>query len=537
MSFEGLVMVLCADCASGAGDGVDDLARQARDACPGAEVRVLLHPCSRPSEFQAALRSLEGEALVLLACGDAAAVEGLRRAAAGAGFDPHGVRSTDARRLSAGGPAPDGARTRARLCALARRALAYPGAHPDQVALRLPGLTENVSRRGLLGMLRPQYRLVPRVDPARCAVDLGCRFCRGACPSRALCFKGGRVEVLAVRCSGCGACVPACRFEAVRFPTWTTEELAAELSGLLDSDGTPAVMFACEPALRASAESAEPPDADWETVALPCLERLDARLILQAAAGGRRVAVRACPGACAHGCRLDGVRRAVAFSRRVLAAAGRPRAVRWFPEEGGGGPPLPAEASSPAPGVPPGTPAPDAAAPPSLAGLVARLLPAGSGGVAPIEGGFVPFGVVSAGARCTFCGVCAARCPAGALGLSASAGETVLTFEHGRCVACGFCVRDCPERALRLWRAADLSALASGPRALARASVARCEGCGAELGPEPLRDRVAAGAVLCPRCRIGRQLRSLAPGKEAAPPAGDPLAARHPFAENRVETV
>lgn len=153
----------------------------------------------------------------------------------------------------------------------------------------------------------------------------------------------------------------------------------------------------------------------------------------------------------------------------------------------------------------------------------------------PIEGGFVPFGVVSAGARCTLCGVCAARCPAGALRLTASGGENALTFEHGRCVACGFCVRACPEGALRLGRAVDAAALASGPRALGRATVPRCEGCGAELAPDPLRRRAGAGDGLCPRCRIGRQLRALQPG-ETAPSVAAPLAAHRPFAENRTKT-
>lgn len=296
MSFEGLVIGICGDCASGAGAAAADLAQEAGEACPGAEVRVLERPCSPPSELQAALLALEGDALVLLACRDAEAVEALRRA------------------------------------------LAYPGADPDQIVLRLPGLDENVSRRGLLGLLRPQYRVVPRVDSGRCAAALGCRFCRGACPRRALAFDGGAAQVVPVRCSGCGACVPACRFGAIRFPTWTAEELSAELSGLLEAGATAGVMFACEPALAATTAAGEPPADGWESVALPCLGRLDARLILQAAAGGADVRVRACPGACPHGCRLDGVRRAVAFSRRVLAAAGRPRAVRWFPElpeEGG----------------------------------------------------------------------------------------------------------------------------------------------------------------------------------------------------------
>lgn len=530
MRFEGLVIVVCGGCASGAGTAAGDLARQAGAACPGAAVRVLEHPCARPSELQAALQALEGDALVLLACGDPEATEALRRAAAGAGFDPHGVACADSRRLGGEGPVSRGGRTRSRLRALGRRALAYPGVHPDQVVLRLPGLGAAVSRRGLLGLLRPQYRLVPRVDAGRCAASLGCRFCRGACPCRAVGFDGGVAEVVAVRCSGCGACVPACRFEALRFPGWTAEELAAELSGLLDAGAVPAVMFACEPALREMADAGEPPG--WETVALPCLERLDARLLLQAAFAGCDVAVRACPGACPHGCRLVGVRRAVAFARRVLAAAGHPRTVRWFPGEAREAP-LPADVSAPPRETSPSGADRDGATPRSLAGLVAELVSTAPRGVAPIEGGAVPFGIVSADHRCTLCGVCASRCPTGALRLAASGGGTALEFEHRRCVACGFCVRDCPERALRLRRAADPAALASGPRALARAFVARCGDCGAELAPDPLRDRAGAGAALCPRCRIGRQLRALPRGKTVGATGAPPLPARRTFAENR----
>jgi ferredoxin len=49
-------------------------------------------------------------------------------------------------------------------------------------------------------------------------------------------------------------------------------------------------------------------------------------------------------------------------------------------------------------------------------------------------------------ANCTQCGICARRCPVGALKMK----EETVAFHAGRCIGCGLCVTACPADALKL---------------------------------------------------------------------------------------
>jgi ech hydrogenase subunit F len=51
-------------------------------------------------------------------------------------------------------------------------------------------------------------------------------------------------------------------------------------------------------------------------------------------------------------------------------------------------------------------------------------------------------------ASCVFCGICARRCPCGAIDVSREG--KVLAVEHLRCTSCGVCVDACNKRSLSL---------------------------------------------------------------------------------------
>lgn len=83
---------------------------------------------------------------------------------------------------------------------------------------------------------------------------------------------------------------------------------------------------------------------------------------------------------------------------------------------------------------------------------------------------------------CTFCGICVAACPTGALALAGNgtgpAGYTLSLRAH-RCTACGLCEKACREAAIRIRETMELAEWCSPEPALAAsANGVRCRTCG-----------------------------------------------------------
>lgn len=70
------------------------------------------------------------------------------------------------------------------------------------------------------------------VDTQKCS---GCRVCISACPYKAITFGAGEKvsKVNDVLCRGCGTCVAACPSGAIKGNHFTTEEIFAEIEGIL----------------------------------------------------------------------------------------------------------------------------------------------------------------------------------------------------------------------------------------------------------------------------------------------------------------
>lgn len=480
--FAGVGFLLC-DCCGDGGADVAAVAEAVRQACPGAGARVVAQPCRRRDALMEALSALEdeGRTIVVGACADEGRLAFIREAIAWR--SPRAPRALVADvRGPAGAPLPGRSRLLARFRGLGWRALAHAAAAPAPMAIRVRRQRHR-EEDGPLAIARPDYGVVPRVDPQRCLAGRGCRFCLGSCPENALLALGECVQMLSYRCQGCGGCVASCRFGAVDYPMWSAAECLAEISGLMAGPGAPrTLVMGCPYVLAAMPERERWPEG-VEAVALPCLARLDPLLLLHAGLLGAVVVVVDCSGACGRHLAVRRPRRAVTFAGRVLEAGGRPGAVRWAaPEEaadGGWLKSLGGDARAPA------APASAIAAPfpwtaPALAELVARCL--GGAGDVRLSGGDVPFGWVEARpGLCTGCAACAHRCPTQALRVVESAGSASLEFAHDRCVACGFCVAACAPRALSMRRM--LAAEWLGRRAVLARWPRRAEAGLSETGP------------------------------------------------------
>jgi heterodisulfide reductase subunit A len=70
------------------------------------------------------------------------------------------------------------------------------------------------------------------IDPEKCS---GCKVCLDLCPYKAINFDEAKkiAQVNEVLCKGCGTCVAACPSAAIKGKHFTTEEIIAEIEGVL----------------------------------------------------------------------------------------------------------------------------------------------------------------------------------------------------------------------------------------------------------------------------------------------------------------
>lgn len=72
---------------------------------------------------------------------------------------------------------------------------------------------------------------IAEVDEKKCT---GCGKCLGSCQYGAIVRSRDKVTVLESVCNGCGACLASCPQEAIKLGNWGSEQLIAQVSGLLE---------------------------------------------------------------------------------------------------------------------------------------------------------------------------------------------------------------------------------------------------------------------------------------------------------------
>ncbi|MDR7415445.1 MAG: 4Fe-4S binding protein [Armatimonadota bacterium] len=437
--------------------------------------------CEFPERLVRLLRSHPADRGVLALCGVWALPEDVRVALRGAGKDPEAFFALDP---WSGQDSEAGAE---RAALLIRAALArvrvWPGTVPANLA---PYLPERLSRRTLLRFPPVAYRVVPRVERDRCRAADGCAACEGSCPVDALRVAEGRVVLDRTKCTGCAACVEACPHEAVVFPGYMGEEVAAHVEALLDPTvgppGPRGIVYVC-----AGVPWDPSWDARWLPVPVACVSSLPVSWILAPLLrGASSVAVAPC--ACKRGEGARGVLEArLEFCRAYLGGLGlgerriHGALLSVAPHE---------EPALPRCGDGEGT---LFGTGPEAASRVLRLLADVAGRAAWVEHPASPLGLVEIDAgTCTGCGMCAARCPTDALSFVQD-GEAVLRWDPARCTGCGQCTGVCPEierGAIRARRAVDVAELRRGVRTVYREEVVRCVACGAPVAPRRMLERV-----------------------------------------------
>jgi ferredoxin len=382
--------------------------------------------------------------------------------------------------------------------ALARFRVA-PEVGGQHLAFRFRRAPQRLSRRRLLALSRPAAVLVPAPHGRRCVALYGCRQCADVCSRGAIVVSDDGVRIDRQRCDGCGLCVAGCPAGALSLPGAAAPEMAAALRALLaegrDSGVGPVVAFACPPAFR-RLQTAPASERTLPASTLPCeVPSLGVAVptlaVLALALGARRVLLLGCADDCrSHGGR-EALHRQLPALRSALRSLGHDDGVIDLTEADALGRVDLREAdrgqAASAAGWPPYTGVVSLGF--ALA-LLARRRGAPSDAEVAVAG--LPAGLVSVNPeRCSLCGLCAVRCPTGALRLNAREGEARLEMTAAACAGCGLCVSACPEHAISVRRQFPVAELLEPRRELMASGMDVCVRCGAAIAPTALRLAVA----------------------------------------------
>ncbi len=412
----------------------------------------------------------------------------------------------------------------------------FKGIHRDRLKVHFLRPEGEISRRELLKLVLPHYEVVPFIEPNLCRGHQECRLCLDTCPLKAVRAEVGQVTIDTTVCSGCGACVEACPYRAIFYPTFSLEELDKEIEGLLLSKE-----IALEPRIIAAICQNCWPTSDQDGVAglsypvsilplrVPCLAMVSPWLILRAF-DMRAQGFALISGKCRLGFGSSRWQESIQFIQGLFNCWDiEPERIRVFEvtEDKPGGVEqglsqfaekmarlgaIPLSMSEP-------TLVPEEGLRlPALVKGMRNKVRSSSKGVILTEA--VPFGKVELDdSRCTGCGLCALNCATGALTVSSNEEADVyqLFFKHDACVACGRCVEVCPEKCLCLERILELDRIGSSAIVLFEDIIVRCSECGSPIGSRAMMDNIRTKVLtagqsfpsqfeLCPMCKTKAQL-------------------------------
>jgi len=406
------------------------------------------------------------------------------------------------------------------LAAALARFRAAPEVEGQHLAFRFRRVPERVSRRRFLALSRPAAVLIPAPHGRRCVAAYGCRECATVCSREAITVTENGVRIDRQRCDSCGLCVARCPAGALSFPGGAAPEMAAALRALLararDPGAVPVVVFACPPAFRGLQGAS---GSGWKLPAstLPCeVPNLGAAVptlaVLALALGARRVLLLGCGDDCrSHGGR-EALHRQLPALRNVLRSLAEEDGaidvtdVDEFARVGVRGPYSRKAVSEPD--------RPSDSGPQRFAvslgyalALLARRRGAPPDTELTVAG--LPAGLVSVNSdRCSLCGLCATRCPTGALRLNTREDVVRLEVTAAACAGCGLCASACPEHAISVLGRLPVAELLEPRREVMVSQMDVCVRCGAGIAPTALRLAVAkrlgrpGTAPVCADCSL-----------------------------------
>ena len=341
-----------------------------------------------------------------------------------------------------------------------------------------------------------------------------CGACIPACPYEAIRRDPTnplRVEVDHLACEGCGACSSACPTSALRFTEPSPQALFAQLAGLLapaNGAADQVVVFHCsEQGKRLIEEAGRRPlpyPAKVLGVQVPCLRHISAAAILGALRlGAAGVGLLGCA-ACPHGERAL-LERTLAFCGLTLEAFDlESERLRLFVtadgDEVGTVKELTrfADSLTPAPVRWDGTPWRSASDRQALTEIVGTFIEQRQRepGRQPVDPA-LPFAVAEVEADgCTLCRSCVNVCPAHAFRLDEPTSS--LQFNHFACVACGLCETLCPEDVISLQHEVVFTREALDYRTVVRDEMVACLKCG-----KPFVNQKSLDAILAKVLQLG----------------------------------